>query len=57
MVTTNSKQTSWLFGNILTNGKTNIGRYSVSPNTGDQCAKADNTLTLNSTCIKKQLSL
>ena len=43
-VATTSKQTSWLFWKSLMKGKANMGRKSVSPNIGDQCARADNVL-------------
>ena len=39
-----SKQTKGLFWKSFTKGKANIGRKSVSPNIGDQCANADKHL-------------
>ena len=39
-----SKQTRWLFWNSFTNGNASTGRYWVSPNIGDQLARADRIL-------------
>ena len=39
-----SKATRWLFWNILTKGKANMGRKSEILKILDQCAMQDNTL-------------
>ena len=39
-----SKVTSWLFWQSFTKGNTIPGRYSVSPNMADQCARVDSAL-------------